>query len=130
MKIRTIFGYLFFLLSVIFCAIQRITLPASERLEATPLLLQFSSAVVCLLLGSLAVQSDNKTATITISVIAFSVCFLALVTAGVLAMKGSGAMAPIKYVVFLAYAGLFGLFGLAFSFLAGKSEAVKPTKDA
>ena len=130
MKIRAIFGYLFFLLSVIFCAIQLITLPASERLEATPLLLQFSSAVVCLLLGSMAVQSGHRTATVTISVIAFSVCFLALLAAGVLAMKESGEMAPIKYVLFLAYAGLFALFGLAFSFVAGKSGAVRPKEDA
>ena len=87
MKIRTIFGCLFFLLSVAFCAFQLITLITSERMSATPLLLQFSTALVCLLLGSLAVQSGSKAATLVVSVVAFSVCFLALVCAGFLTMK-------------------------------------------
>jgi len=130
MKIRTIFGCLFFLLSVAFCAFQLITLITSERMSATPLLLQFSTALVCLLLGSLAVQSGSKAATLVVSVVAFSVCFLALVCAGFLTMKSGGEVAPIKYVVFLAYAGLYGLFGLAFSFLMGKSEKSEVKKDA
>ena len=130
MKIRIVFGYLFFLLSVIFCAIQLITLSASASLEPTPLLLQFASAVVCLVLGSLAAQSGHRTATITVSVISFSVCFLALLAAGLLAIKGAGEVTPLKYVVFLAYAGFYALFGLAFSFVVGKSEGTETKKDA
>ena len=130
MNIRIIFGYLFFLLSIIFCAFQLITLPALERLDGIPLLLQFASAMVCLLLASLAAQSGRKTATITISVIAFSVCFLAILSGGILAMRGTGEMTPMKYILFLAYGGLYGLFGLAFSVLAGKTAINEANKDS
>ena len=130
MKIRIIFGYLFFLLSIVFCALQLATLPASEHLEAVPLILQFFSASVCLLLASLAAQSGNKTATVAISAISFSVCFIALLIGGIMAMKGTGGAAPIKYVIFLAYGGLYGFFGLAFSLLAGKSENSEAGKNA
>jgi|ERR1039457_390293 hypothetical protein len=130
MNIRIVFGYLFFLLSIIFCAFQLVTLTASEHLEAVPLILQFFSASVCLLLASLAAQSGNKTATIAISVIAFSVCFLALLIGGIMAMRGTSEMAPIKYVIFLAYGGLYGFFGVAFSLLAGKSANNEAKKDA
>lgn len=130
MKIRIIFGFLFFLLSIIFCAVQLITLPASEHLEPVPLILQFCSASVCLLLASLAGQSGQKTASTAISVVAFSVCFLALLIGGIMAMKGTGGMAPIKYVIFLAYGGLYGCFGLAFSLLTGKSGDSEAGKDA
>ena len=120
MKIRIVFGYLFFSLSVVFCAVQLITVSAAERLQPGPLLLQFSSALVCLILGSLAAQSERKAPTAVITVIAFSICFLALVLAGVLAIRGAGEMAPLKFIIFLAYAGLYGLFGLAFSLLAAE----------
>lgn len=130
MNIRIVFGYLFFLLSIIFCAFQLINLPASKHMDGIPLLLQFSSALVCLLLASLAAQSGNKTATITVSVIALSVCFLAILSGGILAMRGAGEMTPIKYVIFLAYGGLYGLFGLAFSVFAGKTPNIEAKKDA
>lgn len=120
MKIRVVFGYLFFLLSIIFCALQLVTVSAADHLQPGPLLLQFSSALVCLVLGSLAAQADQKAATAAISVIAFSVCFLALLIGGVIAMRGTGEMTPLKFIIFLAYAGFYGLFGLAFSFLAAK----------
>jgi hypothetical protein len=130
MKIRVLFGHLFFFLSIIFCAFQLITLWTARRLEPSPMLLQFSSAVVCLVLGSLAAQSDRRPATIAISVAAFSVCFLALLCGGLLAMWGAGEMAPLKFIIFLAYAGFYGLFGLAFSFLAGKSTTDKAGANA
>ncbi len=120
MKIRTVFGYLFFTLSIIFCAFQLVTLSAAEHLQPRPLLLQFSSALLSLILGSLAAQSDRKTATGAISVIAFSVCFLALLGGGVVGIWGTGETAPFKFLIFLAYAGFYGLFGLAFSFLGAK----------
>jgi hypothetical protein len=130
MTVRIAFGYLFFLLSVVFCAFQLITLPASENLEGTRLGLQFCSVLVCLLLASLAAQCGHKAALVVVSVIAFSVCFIALLSSGILAMKATGEMAPIKYVIFLAYGGLYGIFGLAFSLLAGKSTNNEAGKDA
>jgi hypothetical protein len=129
MKIRVIFGYLFFLLSIIFGGVQLVTLSMSDHLEAVPLILQFFSSSVCLLLASLAAQSGHKIATTVVSAIAFSVCFIALLIGGIMAIKSSGGMAPIKYVIFLAYGGLFGFFGLAFSLLAGKVVDNKEEKD-
>jgi hypothetical protein len=129
MNIRIVFGFLFFLLSIIFCAVQLITLPASEHLEAVPLILQFFSASVCLLLASLAAQSGHNAGTTAVSVIAFSVCFLALLIGGVMAMRNTAEMAPIKYVIFLAYGGLYGFFGLAFSLLSGKSAKSEAQKE-
>jgi ABC-type Fe3+-siderophore transport system permease subunit len=122
MNIRIVFGYLFFLASLFFCVFQLITLPTAGPLEGVPLLLQFISALVCLLIASMAAQSGHKAAMLTISVIAFSVCFLALLSGGILAMKRTSEMTSIKYVIFLAYGGLYGCFGLAFSLLAGKSS--------
>lgn len=130
MNIRIVFGYLFFLLSVVFCAIQLITLPAAENLEGARLALQFCSVFVCLVLASLAAQSGHKTAMIAISLVAFTVSFLALLTSGILAMKGTEAMTPVKYVIFLAYGGLYGIFGLAFSLVAGKSAKTETGKVA
>ena len=124
MNIRMIFGCLCLLLSICFCAFQFVTLLTTEHLAGTPLVLQFCSALACLLLASLAVQRGQRTATVIISVLAFVVCFLALLSAGILAMKGTDEMAPIKFVIFLAYAGLYGIFGLACSLLA-----VKPAND-
>jgi hypothetical protein len=121
MNIRIIFGSLFFLLSIIFCVFQIITLITSERLEGAQLILEFCSALACLLLAPLAVQRNQRTATVVISVIAFGVCFLALLSGGILAMKGTGEIASVKYVIFLAYGGLYGIFGLACSLLVGKS---------
>ncbi len=129
MKIRVIFGYLFFLLSIIFGGVQLITLSMSDHLEAVPLILQFFSSSVCLLLASLAAQSGHKIATTAVSAIAFSVCFIALLIGGIMAIYGASGMAPIKYVIFLAYGGLFGFFGLAFSLLAGKVVNNEDKKD-
>jgi hypothetical protein len=125
MKIRIIFGYLFLLLSIIFCVFQLVTLLASEHVAGMSLVLQFCSALACLLLASLAIQRSHRTAMVVISVLAFSVCFLALLSSGILAMKGTDEVAPLKYVIFLAYAGLYGIFGLGCSLLAGK-----PANDA
>ena len=130
MNIRIVFGYLFFLLSVVFCAFQLITLPAAENLESSRLALQFCSVFVCLVLASLAAQSGHKTAMMAISLVAFTVSFLALLSSGILAMKGTGAMTPIKYAIFLAYGGLYGIFGLAFSLVAGKSVKTETGKAA
>jgi hypothetical protein len=130
MSIRILFGYLFFLLSVVFCAFQLISLPAAENLEGTRLILPFCSVFICLLLACLAAQSGHKTGMVVISLIAFSVCFLALLSSGILAMKGTGGMVPIKYVIFLAYGGLYGLFGLAFSLVAGRSAKIEAGKEA
>jgi len=44
MNVRIIFGSLFFLLSIIFCVFQIITLLISEHLEGAQLILQFCSA--------------------------------------------------------------------------------------
>jgi hypothetical protein len=121
---------LFFLLSIAFAGFQLITLSGSEKLEAVPLILQFFSASVCLLLASLAAQSGYKIATTVVSVIAFAVCFVALLIGGIMAMKGGGETAPIKYVIYLAYGGLYGIFGVAFSLLAGKPANSEARKDA
>lgn len=83
-----------------------------------------------MVLASLAAQSERKVATVAVSVIAFSVCFLALLSGGILAVRGAGEMAPLKFIIFLAYAGFYGLFGLAFSFLAGKSTTNETGIDA
>lgn len=120
MNIRVIFGYLFFLLSIVFGAIQLITLPGAEHLDAVSLILQFFSAAVCLLLASLAAQSGNKAGNTAVAALAFSVSFVALLIGGIMAIKNSSHMAPIKYVIVLVYGGLYGIFGLAFSLLAGK----------
>jgi hypothetical protein len=130
MSIRILFGYLFFLLSVALCAMQLVTLPAAENLETGRMILQFCSAFVCLALASLAAQSGHKAAMTVVALVAFSVCFLALLGSGILAMKGGGAMTLVKYIIFLLYAGLYGVFGLAFSLVGGKSagpDAGKPT---
>jgi hypothetical protein len=129
MNTRILFGNLFFLLSLFFCAYQLVTLPTAEHLGGVSSLLQFCSTAVCLLLASLAAQSGHKTAMTGISVIAFSVCFLALLIGGILAMKGTSEMTPVKYVIFLAYGGIYGCFGLVFSLIAGKSAAPPPPKD-
>jgi hypothetical protein len=129
MNIRVIFGYLFFLLSIIFGGVQLITLSMSDHLEPVPLILQFFSSSVCLLLASLAAQSGHKVAATAVSVIAFSVCFISLLIGGIMAMNGAGGTAPIKYVIFLAYGGLFGFFGLAFSLLAGKAAKNEDKKE-
>jgi len=132
MNIRIVFGCLCLLLSIAFCAVQLVTLLTSPHVAGTPLVLQFSSALACLLLASLAVQRGQRMATVIISAMAFIVCFLALLSAGILAMKGTDEMAPIKFVVFLAYAGLYGIFGLACSLLAGKpaNDGTAKTPDA
>jgi hypothetical protein len=121
---------LFFLLSVVFCVFQLILLQVSEHAAGISLVLQFCSALACLLLASLAIQRSRRTAMIVISTLAFSVCFLALLSGGILAMRGSGELAAVKYVVFLAYGGLYGIFGLACSLLAGKSTADEAGKNA
>jgi len=121
MKAPGVFGLLFFFLSVIFCALQLITLSATEVLQPGPLLLQFSTCVFCLVLGSLASQIDHRTILGAISVVAFSVSFLALLAAGLLALRGATEMAPLRFLLFLAYTGFYALFGLAFSFLEAKS---------
>jgi uncharacterized protein involved in response to NO len=129
MNIRIVFGYLFFLLSLFFCAHQLVTLPTTEHLGGVSLLLQFCSTAVCLLLASLAAQSGHKIAMTGIAVIAFSVCFLALLIGGILAIKETSEMTPIKYFIYLAYGGIYGGFGLAFSFIAGRSAAPRPSQD-
>jgi hypothetical protein len=63
-------------------------------------------------------------------VVAFSVCFIALLAGGIMAMRGASETAPIKYIIFLVYGGLYGFFGIAFSLLAGKSANTEVTKDA
>lgn len=125
MNIRVIFGYLFFLLSIVFGGVQLLTLPGVEHLDAVPLILQFFSAAVCLLLASLAAQPGNRPGNTAVAAIAFSVCFVALLIGGIMAMKNSSNMAPIKYVIVLVYGGLYGIFGLAFSLLAGKTVKVE-----
>jgi len=130
MNIRIIFGYLFLLLSIIFCVFQLITLVGSEQVAGMSLVLQFCSALACLLLASLAIQRSHRTAMVVISMLAFSVCFLALLSGGIMAMRGTGELMAIKYLIFLAYAGLYGIFGLACSLLAGKSATNETGKNA
>ena len=122
MKIRTVFGCLFFLLSIAFCAVQLLSLPASESLDTTRTALQFLSALVCLGLASFAAESSQRTTMVLISVIALSVCFVALASCGILAMKEGSEMTTTKYVIFLAYGLLYGVFGLAFSLVAAKAK--------
>jgi hypothetical protein len=122
MKIRVVFGYLFFLLSVVLCAAQLFALSSAEHIEAVPLILQACSTTACLLFALPAGQSGHKTAMAVISVIAFGICFLALLVGGLMAMKASSETATIKFVVFLVYGGLYGFFGLIFSLIAGKSS--------
>jgi len=129
MNIRIIFGYLFLLLSIIFCVFQLINLLAAEHVAGMSLALQFCSAFVCLLLASLAMQRSHRTAMIVLSMLAFSVCFLALLSSGIMAMRGTGELMAVKYVIFLAYAGLYGIFGLACSLLAGKSATNETGKN-
>jgi len=123
MKIRVVFGYLFFLLSIVFCAIQLFTLPTSGPMEVSPMVLQFSTSVVCLMLASLAAQSKFRMGTVAICVVAFSVAFLALLTGGILAIHGTSDMTPLRYIILLTYAGFYGAFGLAFSFLTGAPQS-------
>jgi len=129
MNIRILFGYLFFLLSIIFCVVQLLIVLTSEHVAGLSLILQFCSALTCLLLSSLAIQRSRRTAMVVITAMAFSVCFLALLSGGILAMKGTDEMATVKYVLFLAYAGLYGLFGLACSLLASKSATNEAGKN-
>jgi len=128
MSTRIIFGYLFLLLSIIFCVFQLVTLFSAEQVAGLSLALQFCSALACLLLASLAIQRSHRTAMIVISMLAFSVCFLALLCGGIMAMKGTGDLVAIKFVIYLAYGGLYGLFGLACSLLAGKPASSEPSK--
>jgi hypothetical protein len=112
-------------LSIVFGGVQLLTLPGADHLDAVPLILQFFSAAVCLLLASLAAQPGNRAGNTAVAAIAFSVCFVALLIGGIMAMKNSSNMAPIKYVIVLVYGGLYGIFGLAFSLLAEKREEKK-----
>jgi hypothetical protein len=121
MNIRILFGYLFFLLSVIFCAVQLITLPGADEVEWARLALQFCSVFVCLVLALPAAQSGHRTAMIVISLVSFTVSFLAVLSGGILAIKGTGAMTPVKYLVFLVDGGLYGFFGSIFSLVASKA---------
>jgi len=130
MSIRIMFGYLFLLLSIAFCVFQLITLVSAEQVAGLSLVMQFCSVLVCLLLGSLAIQRSHRTAMVVISMLAFSVCFLALLCGGVMAMKGTGELVAVKFVIYLAYGGLYGLFGLACSLLAGKPTSSEPGKNA
>jgi hypothetical protein len=122
MKIRTVFGCLFFLLSIAFCAVQLVSLPSAESLDGTRTILEFISALVCLGLASFAAESSQRATTVLISVVALSVCFIALATCGILAMKQGSEMTTAKYVIFFAYAVLYGFFGLAFSIVASKAK--------
>ena len=128
MNIRVIFGYLFFLLSIFFGGFQILSLPRADHLDAVPLILQFFSAAVCLLLASLAAQSGNKIGNTAIAAVAFSVCFVALLIGGIMAIRSTSGIAPIKYVIVLVYGGLYGIFGLAFSLLSGKSAKCEDGK--
>jgi hypothetical protein len=130
MNIRIVFGYLFLLLSIIFCVVQLIILQVSEQVAGMSLVLQFCSTLACLLLASLAIQRSHRTAMVVISVLAFGVCFLALLSGGILAIRGTVELATVKYVIFLAYGGLYGIFGLACSLLAGKATTNEAGKDA
>jgi len=128
MSIRVIFGYLFLLLSIIFCVLQLISLLVADQVAGLSLVLQFCSTLVCLLLASLAMQRSHRIAMMVIALLAFSVCFLALLSSGILALRGTGNLLAVKYAVFIAYAGLYGLFGLAGSLLAAKPVTGEPPK--
>jgi len=130
MKIRIVFGWLFFVSSIVFCVFQLVTVHDAVQLQATPMLLQFTSALVCLLLASLAGQSGHKAANTVVSVIAFSVSLLALLGAGFMAMLEPGEMTPVKYAIFLGYGVLYGCFGLAFSLLTGRAPKPEAKTDA
>ena len=130
MNIRIAFSYLFFLLSVVFCAVQLVTLFPAQEPEWARQALEFCSALVCLVLASLAVRSGHRNALIIISLIAFTVCFLAVLGSGILAMKGTAVGTPIKYIIFLAYAGLYGFFGSAFSLVATKCAKTEAGKES
>jgi len=130
MSIRIMFGYLFLLLSIAFCVFQLITLVVAEQVAGMSLVLQFCSVLVCLLLGSLAIQRRRRTAMVVMSILAFSVCFLALLCGGIMAMKGTGDLLAIKFIIYLAYGGLYGMFGLACSLLAGKPTSSEPGNNA
>jgi hypothetical protein len=130
MNVRVVFGYVFFLLSVVFCAFQLVTLPRAEQPAVVPVGLQFTSVLACLLLASLAAQRGHRVANLAVAVVAFSVCALALLVAGTLAMGETDKAVPIKYAVLLAHAGLYGFCGLVFSLLAGKPADGEARKDA
>src|SRR5579883_158020 len=115
MKIRVVFGCLFFMLGVLFSAIQMTQLSFGGHLEGLLVFLQFIIAAACLALGSLAIEGSHRPTNAVLSVAAFAGCCLFLLAAGLTALQRAGEATFIKCLLFLTYAGLYGVLGFAFS---------------
>jgi|HubBroStandDraft_4_1064222.scaffolds.fasta_scaffold321990_1 hypothetical protein len=125
MKIRFLFGYLCFLLSVALCAFQFATLPTAHTLPVPRLIFLCIVTVIFLVIGFLSFESPREQHLTFIVGLAFLICAAALVCVAAFAIVGPAHMAAIKYVVFLLYAFLYGAFGLALSFLIQSRSASK-----
>src|SRR5262245_60839756 len=119
MKMRKVFGFLFFLLSAVFCAMQLVSLFGPDSLTGSRIVTGFSLTTATLLLGLLVIRGARRILLVAMSGISFVVCLASLAGAGVLAMKSDETVLAV-YVVCLAYAGLYALFGIALSFLASE----------
>ena len=116
MKVRFLFGYLCFIVSVVLCAFQFATLPAAHALPVSRAIILCVVTVIFLVIGFLSFESPRNQHLTLIVGLAFLVCAAALVCVAVFAIAGP-TMAPVKYCVFLFYAFLYGGFGLALSLL-------------
>ena len=124
MKVRFLFGYLCFIVSVVLCSFQFATLPVAHALPVPRAIILCIVTVIFLVLGFLSFESPRHQHLTALIGLAFLVCAAALVCVAIFAITGP-AMAPIKYCVFLLYAFLYGAFGLALSFLVQGRSAEK-----
>jgi uncharacterized YccA/Bax inhibitor family protein len=117
MKIRFLFGYLCFLISVALCAIQFVALPKAEALPVQRAIILCIVTVIFLVLGFLSFESPRDRHLTLITALAFLVSFAALVCVAAFALIGPPQMSAAKYGLLLFYALLYGCFGGALSLL-------------
>jgi hypothetical protein len=126
MKIRILFGYLCFFLSVALCAIQFASLPKAEALPVQRAIVLCIVTVIFLVFGFLSFESPKDQHLSFITALAFLVCGGALVCVAAFALIGPAHMSSAKYCLLLFYAFLYGCFGLALSLLVQGRTVGKP----
>jgi len=126
MKIRILFGYFCFFISVALCAIQFASLPTVEVLPVQRAIVLCIVTVIFLVLGFLGFESPRERHLTLITALAFLVCGAALICVAAFALVGAAHMSAGKYGLLLLYAFLYGCFGLALSLLVQSRTVGKP----
>lgn len=117
MKIRFVFGYLCFFISVALCTIQFAALPKTAGLPVQRAIVLCIVTVIFLVVGFLSFESPKERHLTLITALAFLVCLAALVCVAAFALIGPPQMSALKYGLLLFYAFLYGCFGGALSLL-------------